>query len=268
VRAYRIAYDGQPYYGFQRQPNVPTVEDTVLDALAALDILCPEDTPPGYAAAGRTDAGVSAVAQTVAFEAPEWLSPAAFNSELPRSIRVWASADAPADFHATHHAREREYTYFLHADNAAFDRARQALELLEGDHDFHNLTPDEDGTRRDLSTEIEQEGQFFVISLRAGGFPRQLVRRVVSIVAEFARSDADKSRLEDILSPKTVDGPDGVGPAPAYPLVLTGVSYPELSFTVDTTAAEGTVELFDQQCREYETRAEVSGFLAERVRDH
>ena len=44
-------------------------------------------------AAGRTDAGVSALAQTVAFDAPEWLTPRALNAELPAEIRAWASAD-------------------------------------------------------------------------------------------------------------------------------------------------------------------------------
>ncbi|MFC6730557.1 tRNA pseudouridine(38-40) synthase TruA, partial [Natronoarchaeum mannanilyticum] len=73
MRAYRIAYDGQPYRGFQRQPDVPTVEGEILDALDALSVLDDREVPEGYAAAGRTDAGVSALAQTVAFEAPDWL---------------------------------------------------------------------------------------------------------------------------------------------------------------------------------------------------
>ena len=138
--AYRIAYDGRPFRGFQRQPDVPTVEDAVFDALRDLGVFA-GDAPPGYAAAGRTDAGVSAVAQTVAFEAPEWLSPAAFNGELPASVRAWARADAPDGFHATHDAVAREYVYHLHALEADPGRARAALDALAGEHDFHNLTP-------------------------------------------------------------------------------------------------------------------------------
>jgi len=79
MRAYRVAYDGRPYSGFQRQPDVPTVEGTVLAALGRLGVCELDAIPEGYAAAGRTDAGVSAVAQTVAFDAPDWLAPAAFN---------------------------------------------------------------------------------------------------------------------------------------------------------------------------------------------
>ena len=100
MRVYRVAYDGRPYNGFQRQPTVPTVEGHLLAALGRLGVTDGRSDPPtGYAAAGRTDAGVSALAQTVAFEAPDWLTPAAFNSELPAGIRAWASAAVTAEFH-------------------------------------------------------------------------------------------------------------------------------------------------------------------------
>src|SRR6056297_3366826 len=115
-RAFRIAYDGTDYYGYQRQPDVPTVEDAIFDALRALEVLAPDaDKPDGYAAAGRTDAGVSALAQTIALEAPDWLAPRALNGRLPADIRAWAAADAPDGFHATHHATRRAYTYHLYA---------------------------------------------------------------------------------------------------------------------------------------------------------
>lgn len=79
MRAYRIATDGRGYHGFRRRAAVETVSDVILDALRELDHAGREEVPPGYAAGGRTDAGVSAVAQTVAFEAPDWLVPFAFN---------------------------------------------------------------------------------------------------------------------------------------------------------------------------------------------
>ena len=261
--AFRIAYDGQPYRGFQRQPDVPTVEDALLDALRDLDVLAGDaDTPPGYAAAGRTDAGVSALAQTVAFEAPEWLSPAAFNGELPGAIRAWASADVAPDFHATHHATEREYTYFLYAPEGSEQRARSALDALAGSHDFHNLTPDETGTERDLETSLERDGPFLICRFRAGGFPRAFVRRAVSLVAERARGEAPLDRIERVLSSDPVEGPEGVGPAPPEPLVLTDVSYPDAEFVVDVDAAASARTLFDDLQAERAAGARVAGVLA------
>ena len=262
MRAYRIAYDGRPFHGFQRQPDVPTVEDAILDALRDLDALEGE-IPEEYAAAGRTDAGVSALAQTVAFAAPDWLTPAALNGELPAEVRAWASADVPDEFHATHDATAREYTYFLHAPDASVTRAREALEALAGEHDFHNLTPDETNTVRDLAGTVSRDGPFLVVRLSAGGFARQLVRRVVSVIAECARGEAGPERVERVLSSDSLPGPEGVAPAPPHPLVLTDVTYPDLSFTVDEEAAASARAVFEDARTAAATRARVAGLLAD-----
>ena len=264
MRAYRVAYDGQPFAGFQRQPDEHTVEDALLDALRGLGVLDDGDVPDGYAAAGRTDAGVSAVEQTVAFAAPDWLTPAAFNSELPADVRAWASADAPADFHATHHAASRTYTYHLHAPDASVERARTACDAFTGEHDFHNLTPDDDGTVRDIALAVARDGPFLVLDVTAGGFARQLVRRVVTVVAAVARDTATERRIERVLGDESLSGPAGVAPAPAFPLVLTDVTYPMLDFSVDADAADSVAVIFDQRRVEHATRARVLGLLADR----
>ena len=262
MRAFRIAYDGRPYHGFQRQPDVPTVDGRLLDGLRTLGV-AGEEPPPGYAAAGRTDAGVSAAAQTVAFEAPDWLSPAAFNSELPESIRAWASAAAPPSFHATHHAARRTYTYFLYAPEADESAARRALAALDGDHDFHNFTPDDSGTRRVLSTGLDRDGPLFALTFSAGGFARQLVRRLVSVVAETARGRADRDRIDRLLGPDALSGPEGVEPAAPEPLVLTDVEYPDLSFEVDSDAAATARAVFERLRAERTASARVAGSVSD-----
>ena len=266
MRAFRVAYDGRPFRGFQRQPDVSTVEGTLFDALRSLGVLG-EDArkPPNYAAAGRTDAGVSAVAQTVAFDAPDWLTPRAFNSELPASVRAWAHADTGPTFHATHDAVSREYTYHLHAPDADDERARAALSALSGEHDFHNLTPDDEHTVRTLSTGLEREGAFLVVTLRAGGFSRQLVRRVVSLVESAATGEAALSTLDRVLSSTPLSGPEGIAPAPAAPLVLTNVEYRALEFVVDEKAAASTREIFEKRRVAAATRARVAGDVVNRV---
>ena len=239
MRAFRLAYDGRPFHGFQRQPRVPTVGGALLDSLATLGVTDdPTAVPEGYAAAGRTDAGVSARAQTVAFAAPEWLTPAALSSALPATVRAWASADVPSDFHATHDATRRAYVYHLHAPAARTDDAavRAAADRLSGRHDFHNLTPDETGTERDLSLAVERDGDFLAVSAAAGGFARGLVRRLASVLAAAGRGEADAAWLDRLLSDESVDGPDGVGPAPPEPLVLEDVAYEGVAFVVDEAA--------------------------------
>lgn len=263
MRAYRVAYDGRGFYGFQRQPDVPTVEDAILDALESLDVT-ETRVPPGYSAAGRTDAGVSALAQTVAFEAPDWLTPHALNGQLPDAVWSWAAADVPGDFHAQHDAQARTYRYSLPARGCDEALARDVLELLSGRHDFHNLTPDSEGTVRSLETSLAVEGDVFVLTVTADGFPRNLVRRVAELVRAVGSGEAGISRVECLLGPDPVDGAEGVPPAPPYPLVLADVEY-DVSFEVDEDAAASTRRAFDDRRWTAAARAHVTGFVADSV---
>ncbi|CQH60845.1 tRNA pseudouridine synthase TruA [Halobacterium hubeiense] len=296
-RAFRVAYDGRPYYGFQRQPDVTTVEDELFGALRRLDAFEGEK-PPGYAAAGRTDAGVSARAQTIAFDAPAWLTPSGLNSELSGPLRAWATADAPAEFHATHDANWREYRYFWlapersegaerassegrgpsdhssgrspredgeerpasHAGDAD-DRAAEALDRLLGEHDFHNLTPDDANTVRELSGGIERDGDFLVVTLRASGFCRELVRRVVALVQAVAGGD-NFDRIDRLLAAEPIEGPEGVTPAPPGSLVLHDVDY-DLDFAVEANALAATRAMFADLREQRRARARAAGHVAD-----
>ncbi|MFB6074275.1 MAG: tRNA pseudouridine(38-40) synthase TruA [Haloarculaceae archaeon] len=264
MRAFRVAYDGTGYRGFQRQPDVPTVEDALLDALETLDAL-EDGTPPGYAAAGRTDAGVSALAQTVAFAAPDWLTPAALNGELPADVRAWASADVPETFHATRDARAREYTYHLHAPDADDDRARGAVDALAGEHDFRDLTPDDRGTVRDLSLAVERDGEFLVLRARAGGFPRALVRRLVGLVEEIATGESPVGKVDRVLGPDPLPGHEGVGATPPEPLVLRAVDY-DVEFAVDGDAAASARAVFARKRADRLAGARVAGAVSDGLR--
>ena len=283
MRAYRLAYDGVPYHGFQRQPDVPTVEDALFGALGRLGVHHENaEKPPGYAAAGRTDAGVSALAQTVAFEAPDWLTPRALNSELPADVRAWASADvpgganadAPDDFHATHDAASRTYTYHLHAPDASEARAREAADRLEGTHDLHNLTSDDEGTERridevaverDGECASEHDGEYLVIRVEAPGFCRHQVRRLVTVLERVATGDRNPGYVSRVLATEPLTGPEGIPSAAPEPLALTGVEYPELEFTVDEEAAASAREIFEAKRIEHRTRARVARAISRGV---
>ncbi|WP_122090222.1 tRNA pseudouridine(38-40) synthase TruA [Halalkalicoccus subterraneus] len=261
MRAFRVAYDGTPYYGFQRQPDVETVEGTLFRALDRL-VGFEGAKPDGYAAAGRTDRGVSALFQTVGFEAPEWLTPAAFNSELPGHIRVWAAADARSGFHARYDARSREYTYLLHAPDIDIDRLRAALAELPGTHDFHNLTPEDGETTRAIwDARAERDGSFVAITLRADSFLQRLVRRLVSLVSAVAAGERDPTFLDRALSEERLSGPEGIASAPPEPLVLTDVAY-GFEFAVDEEAAASARTVFERKRIDRETGARVAGRIA------
>lgn len=107
----RLAYDGAGFRGFQRQPGVRTVEGVLVDRLRSLGLT------GGLGFASRTDAGVHAIGQVVAFRAPAdrpvegWA--AALAEGLPPELRVVAVAVAPAGFHPRWSAAGKRYVYRL-----------------------------------------------------------------------------------------------------------------------------------------------------------
>lgn len=244
-RAFRVAYDGRGFRGFQRQPDVETIESVIFRGLSELDVRLNDGVPDGYSAAGRTDAEVSSVAQTICFNCPEWLKPNVMNSVLPREIRVWAWVDVPGEFSARYSAGQREYTYHLHVPCAAGDSvAKRVATRLSGEHDFQRFTADNDRTTRTISFQAERDGEFLILGVRAEGFPRQLVRRVAHYFGTIAEGDAEISTVEALVDGER-DDIARIPPAPPEPLVLTGVSY-DVDFQIDEVARESAQRVYEE----------------------
>ena len=144
-----IEYDGTGYSGWQTQKNARSVQGTLIRAAeqlfgGAVDVQ----------GAGRTDAGVHALAQVAHLEAAETLAPRkilqGLNDRLPSNINVLGVEKAEARFHARHHALARTYLYLVSTRRTAFgkryvwwvrdalnvEKMRAACRLFEGFHDF------------------------------------------------------------------------------------------------------------------------------------
>src|ERR1700744_52218 len=105
-----LAYDGGDFHGWQIQPDHPTVQGKLRDAL--LRITGEDVLPQG---SGRTDAGVHALGQVASFALaapiPEANLARALNRTLPAAIRVLSAARVTSDFHARHSAQAKTYEY-------------------------------------------------------------------------------------------------------------------------------------------------------------
>ena len=253
-QAFRLAYDGRHFYGFQRQSHLPTVEKSLFKSLVNLG-LC-SDVPVDYSAAGRTDSGVSAIAQTVSFEAPIWCTPSAINSKLPSSIRVWASTTVPENFNATLDALNRTYVYYLDASNLDYELLNSSIQLLSGLHDFHNLTPDKQRTKRNITISATPFENHFIISIESSGFSRELVRRIISLIVEISSKKSPIEKIDRIFSPHPLTGPEGVPPAPAYPLILYDVDYP-YEFQCDPKAIDSARDIFETLSKKHLTLSHI-----------
>src|SRR3990172_9224027 len=136
----KIAYAGAGFHGQARPPGPPTVEGEVVHALTRARAIR-DVRAARFQSVSRTDRGVSALGNVVAFDTT--LSPGAalraFNAKA-RGVWAWAVAAVPENFSARR-AKERWYRYLLPAEHDAAGLGI-ALEAFVGEHDFHNFTRD------------------------------------------------------------------------------------------------------------------------------
>jgi len=163
-----LSYEGTEFFGWQRQPNVPTVQGCVESAIEK--IVAERVTLYG---SGRTDAGVHALNQVANFKTASSI-PAdgltkALNNLLPSTVRVRSACDAAESFHARHDARCKTYRYrilgapiaspflarFVHHLPYPLDHQRMAAAArqLEGEHDFTSFAGSANQVREPFLTE-------------------------------------------------------------------------------------------------------------------
>ncbi len=169
-----LTYDGTPFNGWQIQPNLPTIQGTLAQAIHRItgETVLPQGS-------GRTDTGVHALAQVASFTLTVPIPAANFhralNRALPSSIRVLSVEAVPADFHARHSARRKTYEYrilpgericppmlapYVWPCRLPLDLAalQQAATHVLGTHDFTSFAAnDADLTTRNQLTEDETD---------------------------------------------------------------------------------------------------------------
>ena len=109
----KLRYIGTAYHGWQRQKNVPTVQETLEKAVSAA-----LGRPVSLVGCGRTDAGVHAEVYAANFRGscsiPLDRLPLALNARLPDDIAVLDACSADSDFHAVFSCKRKEYTYLIY----------------------------------------------------------------------------------------------------------------------------------------------------------
>ncbi|ASJ06843.1 tRNA pseudouridine(38-40) synthase TruA [Thermococcus pacificus] len=232
--ALRIAYDGTAFYGFQRQPDVRTVEGEILRALTRLRVI--EDAESaGFKGASRTDRGVSAIFNVVAFDAagrPDLVRAEVLNHHL-RDVWVLGVAEVPDDFHPRFWAKSKTYRYYL--VNEGFDRWKmeECARLFIGEHDFSafaRLEPGKEPVREITRVEIEERQGYYVIEIKGKSFLWEMVRRMVNAIRFCGLGLMEPAEIERMLNG---DYTKKVPPALPEGLVLWHIDYPGIKFEVD-----------------------------------
>ncbi len=252
-----LAYDGTNYNGFQRQAQgIPTVQGTVEAAIAAIT-----GQSVTVIGAGRTDTGVHAVGQVIAFDVG-WKHSAdtllsAINAVLPDDIALQDLAmlgevlPGERGFHPRFDAVARLYSYTIYASSqcnpllrrrawhvsAPLDR--HALEaaslLLPGKHDFgaFGKSPSGDPSRAEntvrevFRSEWTDEPPLLRYRIEANAFLQHMVRRVVGLLVVVGRGGMSVAEFESVFRSGKLAA--GTPLAPAHGLVLEYVAYPSES---------------------------------------
>lgn len=243
-----IAYDGTAYQGFQRQAKVSTVQGAIEAALRRIGW-----TDRAILAAGRTDSGVHASGQVIAFDL-DWKHPlenlqAALNAHLPGDIVARTVHQAPPDFHPRYDALLRRYHYRLYFQperipwleriawrvwpEVRCDELQAAGDLLVGEHDFAGFgKPHRQGgstIRRVQAANwrpftASDIGEGLLFEILGNAFLYHMVRRLVFVQVAVAAGRMNLEALQAMLFDPPKQALPGL--APAHGLDLVEVLYP------------------------------------------
>lgn len=237
-----IAYDGTDFHGWQRQPELRTVQATLEDAIGQLT-----GTIPNCQASGRTDAGVHALGQVVNFltvsrHAPE-VFVRALNALTPPDIQILDAEEMPQAFHATLDASSKRYRYVI--DNSRFgdpfrrryawhvfqpldaEAMHEAAQSLRGRHDFRSFEtnwPNRTSSVRTIfDIEARRDGETVTIEVEADGFLYNMVRAISGTLTLVGQGKRSGSWVGEVLraETRTKAGPT----SPPQGLFLLNVRY-------------------------------------------
>ena len=212
-----VYYKGTNYFGWQRQPNVITVQEVIEDKLS--QYFNREITIYG---AGRTDAGVHAFGQKFHFdidvdEVDLDRLIYSINQMLPNDIKIDDIKD-PFLYETT----------FLHPNKINIDKLRETLTHFVGVHNFKNFTSkeeDKDNFIREIySIEVNENNGLIYIILKGNGFMRYMVRLIVGMSIRIVDKDLSPLIIDELLddnAPRNVVA----FKAPPQGLTLVDVEY-------------------------------------------
>ena len=241
--ALTIEYEGTRYHGFQIQVDAPSIQAELEKAIERLT-----GERVRVKGAGRTDAGVHAVAQVVAFDTASSHSTdtfvSALNHHLPPDIAVREAYIVKPDFDPRREARSRTYRYSIlnrrtpspmtrrftcHIrETLDVERMREAASLFLGAHDFRRFAapPPANSTssvRAVYNASVEQSGSVIAIGVVGNAFLQHQVRRMAGALVDVGRGKLSADDLQAMIDNEQTD--KVAHSLPAQGLCLVRVEY-------------------------------------------
>ena len=273
--AIKVFYDGTHFHGFQRQPNGLSVENLLLEALSR-EGLIDDFKSARWSYASRTDKGVSALGQVVAFDVDKTtnITLSRVNRHILPSACLWGMAVVEEDFHPRYHALLRIYRYVVPLilyERMNFSALKEAASTLSNVDDYTWVVkpPKWRSGRVNLTIKIEAQEQLLVLEFKARSFYRYLIRRLVTLLLWVGEGRMDISKLKMMLR-KGLTFKQGIPPAPPEGLILWDVIYPHVYFKVDLSAVSAMLKCLNSLTYRtlfygsalYQVKSGLKGFLS------
>lgn len=244
----RLSYDGADFCGWQIQPDAPSVQGRLEEALSML-LRC----TIAVTGAGRTDSGVNASDYIAHFDCENALDCQQLcyklNAILPDSISITSIEEANSDFHARFSAKHREYKYYLHRGKAPFlekysyrwpypeldiEAMNRAAQQLLGTHDFSCFEKSGGDNKTSICTIFQaewhkycpqqgSESECWYFHIAADRFLRNMVRAIVGTLLEIGRGKRAEGSIEELI--RSQDRCQAGQSVPGHALFLTKIEY-------------------------------------------
>ncbi|MHA8138098.1 tRNA pseudouridine(38-40) synthase TruA [Lactobacillaceae bacterium Scapto_B20] len=221
-----LAYDGTNFSGFQKQPNLRTVEG-VLTKVVNKMAKNPKPAISVYGS-GRTDAGVHALGQVVHFDFPYQISETGMlkgvNSMLPLDMEVTDVKIVNDDFHARYDVSGKRYMYrfdlseFINPFKRFYtghwrfpvdvDKINHAIPDLVGEHDFSSFVASGSTAKTNVRTIYEATCNFdkqnneILLEFYGNGFLYNMVRIMSGVLIEIGAGRRDVDDIKRLLQVK------------------------------------------------------------------
>lgn len=249
-----LQYRGAAYCGWQRQPDQPSVQQTLEQGLAVL-----LRSLVSVTGAGRTDTGVNASYYVAHFDTPEPIDDVRqtvykLNFILPEDIAVLSLTPVDPLAHARYDAIEREYRYYIEQRKNPFSRAftwqygvpldtermNRAAALLPQYDDFTSFAKLNSNNKTNLcrvrrAVWERQDDGVLRFTIRSDRFLRNMVRSIVGTLVDVGRKRYSVEQFGGIIASRDLSR-SSAG-APAQGLFLSDVVYPPEVFRRSGAAA-------------------------------
>lgn len=254
--AFKLFYLGHLYQGLATQIGFSdnprdgleynTIEDRLLQVMEELRLI-KSRSECEYSRCGRTDSGVSAIAQVISLKVRLSGSKNSLENEMidfvkvlnkkfPEDIRILDWCFVPENFNARFSCTSRQYHYFFNNRGLDLSAMQSAAFALVGEHDFFNLHVIDSSkpagystVRTMLSAAIKVVREdFFALVIRANGFLYHQIRCIMSVLLSIGRKELPPHYITELLTGEhktNAFGSLNIPLADPHPLVFSDASY-------------------------------------------